>query len=182
MFLHDVHLLLDAKRADDLGREGRSNGEAPQKRTLPCHPLFGGPSWAPMAERCFGWGEGLRAQPAMSPAPMGAGSWGWSFTEFDSAWAANPRSRPGDCRPARGAVMNRTRSCYPRALRKSKPGLTAFITGSRAVIELHSSGQTRNALSAGNARATRIDQELDEVTGAEGPGEILLTYLSSYEG
>lgn len=74
VFLHDTRALLRVKRAVVVPK---AKDAEPYERGIPCRPLYAQtPSWAPMAERCYGWGEHLRARAAMSPAPLGLGSSG----------------------------------------------------------------------------------------------------------
>ena len=106
----------------------------------------------------------------------------WNYTEFDSAWAADARRHR--CRQAVGPATRDTGLCATRSEQKSKPGLTAFTAGSRAIILLHVS--TALPLIAPDERpakrlATDSGGEM-EVVRAERSGELLVTYLSSYEG
>jgi hypothetical protein len=82
---------------------------------LPCHTLYHGArelSAHTSVERCFAWAEGLEPRPEKSPAPLLAGSYGFNFTEYDTALAADAydaceaeRARREQAFPLRGAPV-----------------------------------------------------------------------------
>ena len=178
----------DGKLTDGSGANGSS-----------CLPP---PLWSAASEqgyvrsRCYGFAPpGWPVMEGRISQPLALGSWGWQFTDQDTAHHAAPS--PG-CAP-RGTVAS-ARSLCP----KSKPGLTAFEGGSTALLLLELSTTLAvtptTTTSGGDAMSARArDHVAGDATLRESPslplhnplpplssgdgghGELVVTYLCSWE-
>ena len=138
-------------------RSGHLGSQADEREPLPvpCKSIKArAKEGAPTRERCFGWGLDRYVPPSASVIS------GWRQTWMDTAVSFEP---PSHCR--------RSRNALPPSCPKPKAGLTAFVPGSRVILELPLSTAHSIIPETGGAWHMRSWN-----------ATLALTYLSSYEG